>query len=567
MKNIKEKIKLLKRKKEFDAFNKLLKINSNTINYLKNFYLNNKKKFIFLIIFFIFQGLFEVSIIMLSQYYFKAGAFLTYTINYSLLFILIVLLAILYLIFYYFSLKLGRTLIIYMINDLRRKWYKLFLNKSIDSKNTEAKGALIAKISYHLSLLNMGLSNSFFSFIRWLIFVFILVFLSFIFTWQLGVFVLLAIIFSLFIGFIAYFISKKYITKEATFYSQLIKFVDFSLSDWQFLKVHNREKYLLRDFDNIVELDTYFRIRRDLWLKFGQGIVFIVLIFLAFTFEIFNWEIQEFLSDVNRENRFIVIVFVIYFSRLIYTSLRAGLYSVPLFLGFSLSVPSNNPRPMKEKVAKRIDSLIFKSSKVKLYKKGKYYNNLEFKFNQGKRYLIYGKKRAGKTILAKLFCGYGFYRRSAWIIKANNERFLYNNFFSKYKGFYYIDPNFKSNRSILEFIAGKEKNKIKAEEFAKITYLTSKYKELKDVFFDKDDWRLSADFYMNNSKDSILLQILHCLHNKKEIIAVDNYWLDLNDIKINELLLLLNKEAKETILVLFSVSNNNIINYDKIYEI
>ncbi|MFZ4631719.1 MAG: ABC transporter transmembrane domain-containing protein [Patescibacteria group bacterium] len=536
------------------------------INYLLKFFKKEKKIILFTLALIFGQGILEIILILISHQYIKSGAISTTKVSLIVTLLVIAGAASLYLVVSYLAIKLEKTAVIRLINNLRENWFKSLLSQTNDEYNLEKKGRLLAKISYHLPMLSSGLTNCLLGSVRWLLLVFIFIILCFIFGPKLLWWLILSLILSALVMISAFFIAKKYVIKETTFYSQVIKLVDFSLSDWQFTKFFRRENQALSDFNNLVKLDSYFRVRRDLWLKFGSSILFIIFIFFSWLISYYRQEISAILS-VSPDNNFLLIILIIYCSRLLFESLRVGLYSVPLLFGLILSIPPKGIRPLNKLIKHKFKSLIFQSSKTKLYKKSKYYKNLSFEFIVGFRYLISGDRLSGKTKLAKLFAGRSDFNRHAWIIKADKQRFYYNDFFRAYSGSYYIDPAFKSGRSILEIVAGKEKDRVKTDDLLSISNLVNSHKELKDIFFERADWRLRADKFITNSKSCLLLQVAHCLQTKPKFITIDNYWLDLNDPAIDALLLLLEKELKDSSLVFFSKGRRDLLNYNNYYEI
>lgn len=562
----KEKIKLLQRRRLSRMENKSIKPEKEDWLYLLKFSGRQKKLLIWSVFFLILQGLFEVALIIISHRYLRAESSLGMVVNNRFLFVLILLSIIIYLISAYLAIKKERTFIIRMINDLRERWFKLFLHKRPEEHNLEQKSMLIAKVSYHLPLLSTGLNNSLAGALRWLLFVSILLFLSFIFGYQLLLFSLAAILFSLFLAWLAYYVSHNYVTRETTFYSHIIRWMDFNLSDWQFVKSFHRENNVIKEFRNLVELDTYFRVRRDLWLRFSVSIVFVLLVLLSFLAVTWGGNIEYFFGSASLDSRFLIIIALLYFSRLMYESVRAGLYSVPFLLGLKLSVPKHAPRKLGINNVFKEKNISFKSAKTRLFKKDKY-KSFRFDFERGGRYLITGGIRSGRSGLAKIFTGKAVYGRRSWLVLVQKNRYFYNEFFNNNRGFFYIDPKFKSQRSLLEVVTGKEKNYLNNLDLARASNLINSYPELKDVFFEKEDWRFRSDLLCANIKNTFLLQLIYCLLNKPYLIAIDNFWLDRKDPEINKLLILADKLLPESIIVVFDNKSNNLMKYNYEYEI
>jgi len=562
----KEQIKLLRRRYEARWNNTKLFPTRENFNYLKKFFLQQQKTLTLTSVFSLFiQGLAEIGLIFISHQYLKNSAQFYNSINSRNLFLFIFLGILLYLLASFTAIKSERTLVIRLINELRQRWFKLSLSRPKGEPNIEEKGSLLAKISYHLPLLSTGLTNSLVGLIHWLLLILIFIFLSFIFGLNFFYLALAAIIGSLLIALGAFYVSRNYVTRETTFYSRIIKLVDLSLSDWHFTKSFEREQAVLSDFNELVELDSYFRVRRDLWLRFSPSLIFVILIFLSWLASSFGSSLTNFFSSSG--GGFILIIFFIYLSRLLYESLRIGLYSVPFALGLALSIPTKKIDERSHHLKLKFQEIIFQLVKAKIFKNSPCYKDLHFCFRAGGRYLVSAPARQGKTILARLFVGLGQYARRAWIIKVDKKRYFYNDFFGAFSGFYYFDPNFTSNRTILEVALGKEKTRIKDEDFLRLSERVNSCDELRGIFFERQDWRLKTSKFTTNAKNILLIQVLYCLEKKPSLITIDNYWLDRRDPEIDQLLRLLAQALPDSILIFFSSVKRDLLAYDEYYEI
>lgn len=563
----KDQINLLRKRRGERWENTPLWPTRDNLKYLRRFLFQQKRLSVLAFVTLFLQGIFEICLIAVSHRYLKTSADFSNSFSNQYLFLIICLLSALYLFSYFVSIKSARTLIIRLINSLRLKWFKLSLHRDDSELDLESKGIFLAKMSYHLPLLSTGITNSLLGAIQWLLLIIILIFLSFIFGFRFLWLLLPAIILSLLVGILAFFVSKNYVSRETTFYSRIIKLADFSLSDWHYTKLFHREKAIENQFSYLVNLDSYFRVRRDIWLRFSGGILFVLLIFASWALNIFNKPIGSFFASSATDLKFTLVIFIIYFSRLLYESMRVGLYGVPFLLGLDLSVPRENPKKLNREIKFNFKQIIFKATKTKFFKKDDYHKNLNFKFTTGGRYLISGPHRAGKTALARLFSGLANYGRRTWIIKANDRRYFYNEFFDKYSGFYYINPNFTSQRTLLEVVTGKEKEGIDNTDFIRIIGRINEHPELQKIFFEKDDWRLKSFKSLKNTQSVLLLQVLYCLEKKPLFIALDNFWLDYDDPETDSLLQLLARLLPKSIILFFATKPRTILPYDNTYEI
>ena len=362
-----EQIKLLMRRRGERSDNTLLWPTRDNIGYLRRFFQSHKRLGLAALIFLFFQGCLEISLIVISHRYLKGTGKLYATLSDRNLLAVLLALSVVYLVVYFLAIKSERTFIIRLINDLRLKWFKLSLHQPAGENNLEEKGVLLAKISYHLPLLSTGLTNSVIGAIQWLLLMIILAFLCLIFGYKFLWLLLPVLLISVIIAAAAFFVSRNYVSRETTFYSKIIRLVDFSLSDHHFTKLFGRERTILKEFNYLVDLDSYFRVRRELWMRFGGGVVFVLLIFLSWTLGLFTKQINTFFAVSATDTKFALIIFIIYFSRLLYESLRIGLYMVPFFLGLALSVPLENAKKLGREDRPNFKELAFKSMKVKFF--------------------------------------------------------------------------------------------------------------------------------------------------------------------------------------------------------
>jgi len=503
----------------------------------------------------------EITIPLLTNIFIKKYSFqLDFNSLFTALICLLVL-AIIYLIIAFFRIKFEKEIIIRFINDLRREWMSLFLKKSVFVLKNKDKGSVLTKINYHFMLLQMGLSNAFFSSLQWIMLSIGLIVSTFFISTTLLKIVLIMIPIDLVILFIGYIISKYYVSQEQTLYSKILRYVSDVFDEFSLIKLNRKEKDVLSNLDNMVELDTYFRVRRDVWMKFGNKVIFIVLALLTAGFYLLEIY-YPFLKIENSQDYIVYIIVSGLLVQLVYLSLRIGLFSFPLYLGLSLSIsdkfPVNTNFNQKSETLKEI---IFKSDKTKLSRHGEYIKNIEYKFKKGERILFTGKEGSGKTSLARILSGFKG-NTPAWVIKLNGKRYLYNKWNSSINNAYLIDPHFQTESTIFETLTkeGFQKN-TSPTELENITNYINEHDELSFIFdhaklFGKEINKTDFSF-----SDIALLQMAYCLIHKPSILVIDNLWLDINHSKINKMLEILDKKLKDTVIICFSTRDNKIINY------
>jgi ABC-type multidrug transport system fused ATPase/permease subunit len=511
--------------------------------------------------------LIEILLPLVTDFYIKKYAYLLEIdkLVYSLLGLLGILISYLFLSF--LSIKAEKTFTLYFLNDLRHKWFASYLNRAKRNLRGQDKGKLLTKITYHFSLMHTGITNSVFPIFNWLFLAIGLVVCGFFLKTSLLIVVLVSLPVSIVLASIGYMISKYYVGRDQTLYSKILRYVNDSLEEFDSVKANGKEREILRKFDGMVDLDTFFRIRRDLWLKYGGRIMFVLISLTAgsiYLYEIYNPFLQ---AETSAE----YVVYGIFFALLIklfYLGLRIGLFSYPAILGLLLCVPDELiHEPPKQKSKLSLKSLILKSAKIRLGRGGEYKKNVEFDFSAGSRVLIVGKEGSGKSTIAGTLAGQvSPSRAKAWVFKFNGARLLYSKWFKICKSIYYIAPEYRTENTLLSNFTSLDESKVESKEMQRLIDVL-KYEHFSFLI---ESGRAIGRSIGKNSFSSVekaLMQIAYALYRKPPVVILDNIWLDIDDKRINESLAWIESKLPDTVIVCFSSKDNSVLNYDKKYNI
>lgn len=538
-----------------------------SVNLKKNYILKFIKKhsmLIFgLVVLFVTQGLSESLIIFISRgkLIMQSNFFTFYFWQIFLVLIIVFILS------SFFSIKQEKTITVLFINDLRRRIFKNYLSSPLKSMSPERQGELIAKISYHLPLVSMGISNAVFGALRWLIYFLAALFVAYLSGLNLALVALCFLVVSMVIALSSYFVVKRYVSQEVTFYSQIIKQIDSSLSEKYFTKRFNLEASILNKFDQLVKFDSIFRVRRDLWMKMGFNVVFVLLLLISFFVSYFYNDISLRLNLIAPDLKFLYIFLLIYLSRVAVESLRVGLYYFPAKLGLSLTIIRTR-KPAYRRNSLKIDKEItFYSKKIKLFKQGRYHKNIKFNFKRKGRYAIVGPSLSGKTTLAKALAGIDVYTKAAFKIKMDNKRLDFSVYQAGFNDFYFFDPLFYSHKSLLELIIGENRDESHFNKVEKALHLVSENEYLAQLITEENNLSVSARNIWSNNLSAFALHSLHCLFKEPSLIIIDNLWLDLDYEAIDKMIKILSDKLPNSILVLFSSKDINNIKFDKRYDL
>lgn len=534
------------------------------LRFVFSFLRRNRPLVIASVLLIISQGLIEVLLIFFGRHR-LATVGLDHFGAWSVIYILIIITA--FLASSFLSIKQEKTLIILFINDLRRKVFKNYLRQPLNSMNFEDKASLIAKVSYHLPLISMGASNAIFGLVRWLVYFLIILVIAWLAEINLAWVAIATTFLSVFIFGAAYFSVKRYVSREATMYSRIIKHIDDSLSEKYFLKYFFQENGVLKKFDDLVALDSVFRVRRDLWLKMGVKIMFLLLFIGAIVSQLFYDDLIWRINLLSPNWKFLYAFLAIYFSRLVYEALQIGLYFFPARLGLSLANVKLRRYLPRENRLNIEESLRFRSRKFKLFKGGSYYRWIEWKFIVGGRYLFTGGAFSGKTTLARVISGLDIFNSKSLKVKLDNRRLDYHEYQHLFSDVYFFDPEFRSEKSLLEIITGISREQADFKKIAAAMEVIRAYPKLSKIISPDGNFSLSASRIWSNTSASFALHALSCLIKKPSLVVIDNYWLDNPYEEIKEALIDLDKNLTNSIIVVFSRQDSNIINYQGKYDL
>jgi len=529
----------------------------------------HKKSVLLIFVFITCLGFLEVSIALLVHVFVKKFSVQLDRSELVISLVVLALFLLVYMVISFFNIKRQRQYIISFINELRRQWLILILNKKIFSLSGEDKGKFLAKISYHFSLLQMGLSHSLFSCFQWIVLNCSLFIMTFFINPYLFLFSVAMLPVNLMLAYVGFILSRYYMSREQTLHSRLLRFISNTFEEFIFIKWHRQEGQTLKALDQLVELDTYFRVRRELWAQYGSHVLFAMLSVASVAFLLF--QMYNPLFEIESNHSYLVYGIVIGLEvKLIYLSLNIGLFLYPLKLGLVLSVSEDFPvRPEKNEAVHCLKKIVFKSQKVRLSRTGNYFKNLVFEFAKGNRILITGEPGCGKTSLGYILSALAHQNVGCpWIVIADGQRLSYKHWQNRHPHVYMIDPFFNTQTSLIDLFGSTEEGVSPSAE--KINALIAELKKYPEIEFIFDYPKILAT-QIRQSRfafvDLCLLQMAYCLLQKPEMVVIDNHWLDLQDGRVNAMIQCLGRHLPNSILAVLSTKPNGLLVYDKIYSL
>lgn len=574
MQNLEDQIRIYRKSSRARNEARPLVVSKASRQYFRNFLKSNKK-----VVKSILIGLFLVSMIEilvpLSAKFLERSIYRFEIFDYALQFAIIFIVLIIYLILSYENTRLKSLLSINFINQIRRDWLRKILGKNVSDFRNSDLGNLMVKITYHFSLLRMGINNCIFGLVEWIILTFAVVAASFFIDTNLFIVSLGLILFNIIVAYVGYIVSYYYLAPDQTLYSKLLRYIADTFSNFSYHKNRGDEVEFMKKVNHIVELDTYFRVRREIFLSYGNNIIFSVLIVFSMAFLLF--ELYEPIFNFKGGISTIVYGFVfVLMIRLIYLSLRIGLYSFPLKLGFFLAVPSRNYSLMQISEIEEINKLEIRSKKVKLNPQNeKYQKNISFNFSGGNLYNVIStdpfSRKYFKSVLrstAKNYLG------KPWTIKLNGKWRNYLSWMKTRKNIFEIGLDVSDHAPFLDFLnslsskKGSEKITKKIEDINKFLERNG---GAQDVFgFILQSPRFLGEKISRNkysSSEKVLLNILFATLNKPDIVIIDLDLMDVNDQKLLLALKILKRELNDKIIIVISEKIHEGISYDRTYQI
>lgn len=561
---LKDQISLLAEARKIRNSYRKLKLESFVYDYLRKFLKRQYWPLIILVVLLFSQGLIEAILIIFSRN--QISNLQPNWLN-SSFWPFLIFLILLFCLNSYFSIRREKTLGVIFANSIRKRIFSTYLNRPLTQMNGDRQSDLIAKISYQLPLASMGVANSFFSLIRWFIDILMVSLLAFWIDLNWFLILISLIAFSIIIAYIAYFISKSYIAQEVTFYSQILKKINGVTAEKYFLKIFNREKQALDKFDQLVDFDSFFRIRRDLWLKLSAKVLFIILVFLSVLSNFFFSDFFSWFNSTGFSTKFLYLFLLIYISRALYEILRVGLYLYPARLGLFLTVLKPNKFLRKEINFSFKEEIIFYGRKIKLYKNAKYWRHFNLTFRKGGRYLFYSPLSNGKSSLARTLAGIETFRPKTFKVKVDKKRLEYSSWQKFGAGICFFDQTFYSEKSIMEFILGQDKEDTNFSEIDKAIKVLMKHPLVAKLIAPDYNFNSSVTAKLSSNSSFLALYVASCLIKKPELIIIDNAWLDFDYLENQTLLSLLDKELPLATIIVFSRKDNDIFNYQEKHQL
>lgn len=534
--------------------------------YLFSFLKTNKKTFLVVLILLAVQIFLEIMFFSLSHNVLDAATRPFYQ-RFSTYFLVGgIFTVVLYIFATYKSIYYERKFVLDLTNKVRRSIFSNIIKKEPSKVAATERLAVVSKISYHLSLFTLGLDNAGISAIRWLFYFSAMIVYIVVFNYSYLPYLLLILIGSVVSYIIAYFVSNNYVSREAASYSKIVDHIVHALYDFNLIKKLRLERESEQMLDAVVDVDTYYRIRRDIWIRYSSRVILIVIVTGAVLYSIV---VNVYGLRINLTSSLLLKgILFIYLMRIMFLSIRAGIYTIPFKIGIALCVPKINFSMYTVRPDWVWNEITFISNKVKLFAESEYFEDFRMSFQRGKRYLFTAiSPYAGKTSLAELLTGNLTFSRHSYLVRIDQERLSYNQWSDSFASKYLFSVYVSAYATVGEFLFRKKRQDISNDDIQALNAIITENKIFADFSLANKLLTNPLEDYAANFTTLFSFHVLFCLLHKPELIVIDNIWLDLNHSEINQLFKFLNSALPDSTIVVFARKPNDLISYEAIYEI
>jgi energy-coupling factor transporter ATP-binding protein EcfA2 len=473
-----------------------------------------------------------------------------------------------YLVIAFLSIRSERRAVLGLVNDLRGRLFSGILGREERSVTHEAKADFIAKVSYHLPTLSLGVDHSLFGCIRWALSACVIVALALVAGPKALILALIVIAGSVAVAGIAYVVAMRYVSQEVTAYSQIMRHISLTLAEFPSIKKLHLQPQAMKDLESRVTTDTHLRVRRDVWIRYVNRLVFAGMFVAGVSLSAFALSYPQIVSTYSGSTSAILTAaFALYALRLVYQAVQAGLYLPPLRLGLFLSVPRGPAMTFGPVTRGAWNTIVFRSNKTRLFPEGAYLKDVSISIRKGERHLFVGGPSSGKTSLAFLFGDKPLFNAMGWIAIEDGRRLSAVSWANETRQRYLFGPQFRSEKTLGELMLGKSRQDIDQGDIERLYALSERHPAFFKIFAKKRFVGESAQAFENNPSALFAIQALHCLLNDMRLIVIDNAWVDLGYEEIDETIRTLSEELPDSVIIMFARKERNMLKEQISHEI
>ncbi len=430
-----------------------------------------------------------------------------------------------YLVLSFWIFRLGQKIVFRLYVKVRHDWFRRILDRKLMARpNTGSK--VFTKILYHAQLLKMGLENVLLEGAKGVLLYIALLIVAAVYHQNALIMLVLALPLLVLVFYFASLIGRFFISREQTYNMRILNHLYKNTVNRKYVQAMNLEVDRNSEMKTYLDLDAHFRMRREMWFKMSNRIIWAVFIILGFLAYLIQSAYPIF-SFQSWNDLLLTGILFAFFSKLIYHMVQAGLYFEPFFLGIKIATPDFSVQKMrKQQKAFQLGNkkLLLKGKRVKISRFGKVIRNFKVEIGANGKVVICGNESSGKSTLAQYIVGQK--EINSLNVYIGGHQYGSHTWAAKSIKRYLATIQRLNNVTLIEFLTGKSESKIDAPDFAGLFGKLSKYPYLKPLLLNKN--LFARKVFVENFSDYewFLVNLAHLLVNKYEIIVFDHTLVD-----------------------------------------
>ena len=446
----------------------------------------------------------------------------------------------------FWEIYLEKWLVIEFLNYLRRTWFQESV-RNIRVPQASELASLMAKLTYHFGLLQMGLKNVIFQIPKLVFGFFALIIVSWSINVALFQLVAACLVFSLFLIWLGNFLAKNHVSRDQTLYSRMLREIHSSVSRRANYSLQSNHYDLMQSFDDLVELDSHFRLKRELWMKFSPQLVLIVIALAGMAGYAIDFQGLNF-SEIFSINGAVLAMLSALLVRQLYLSLQMGLFLFPLYLGLVLSVPEFKTTT-KWQPLPPIRSISFrtKSARIGKGRRKKY----QFDLFGGNRILVHAGE-SSQFVANLLTGGIGMRKGKSWNVVHNDLRMSFNSWSHRPNQVFRIAATYVDDTPLINLFTGKLSQHILTSDIEQVFTDLAGIPYLDELNITPHNMRNSIQSDHLDWEKRMAVQIVAAIVSKPPMIVIEQEITRFESNILQTLLELLAQKANSSIIVCFS---------------
>ena len=469
----------------------------------------------------------------------------------------------------YGLIRVDQTIGFNLINQLKRDWLMHFFQTASSEESKLSDGTLIAKFVYHTQLLKMALDKVVLEGSRGIIFYLVILVAAFLFSGSTFLWLLLGFPLLCVICVIFYFIGSYYISREQTLNTRILKALVQQMGNLHQITALGLAQERFDMISQLLEQDTYFRKRREIWVKFSDRLIFALIILISALLYV----VKDFLPIMSWNNwseGAMGIILAGFFTKIVMQASHAGLFGQALKTGLIITIPEfvNSQNKLDRKVKIDFDqTILIRGKKVKLSKFGNSIAQMNLEIPPKSKILVQSEGPLGKSTLAKFIAGLNTIE--SLNVKIGKKLIFAINWSQENHLRQYISMSHIFQEAVAEYILAKPSAEISSEDINNLFLKLKKYPEFEFIFVYNNFLSKRFNSFQSSESEFVLLQVAQAVLAQPRLISIDHTVYDSPNLLVKKALDILKEACPNTTFVYFSgiIDTSNNEKFDHIYRL